>query len=519
MLSRIFKRKRPSIESLILWTKVKRIILGSVAISALLLAVAAPRSIDQGVQANTQSAPSLGTSPRFNFLGPAPDGSNQGDLEMLRVSNVTKRTDWVDPVSADIGDEVAFLLYFHNGVPGTVAHQTSVRVDIPSGVSNQIVAASYLWSQETPYITDTVVPGLGTIGLSGGTINLNTPARVEYMPGSTKLMTRDLNNLDNLIISDLPDGIATNSYGISIGDIAGCWQYSGFVYFKVKVLAPAQLVMDKFVSPAAANPDFSLKETEAAPGGEAIYRLRVRNDGQTVATNVAVVDHLPPLSAYVPGSLQIKDINGNLLGGGETIFTGGLALPDVLPGPAGLLTITYRVKLSPSFPAGWSHLVNLAILYVNNIEQDRDQATIHVFVGVPNLKIDKTVIGGPTFRLNDIVTYKITIANTGSADLPGLVVRDIIPKNTIPGLGSVRLGGQIVPSGDDIFTPAGLALGTIPVGTSADITLQVKIIGCPNNGEELINTAYASAQGIAPISSSAAISVIVPLPAFPDIIN
>ena len=72
--------------------------------------------------------PALGVKadgPRFNFL--------PGDLEMVRGVNVSNdEAVWKDPVTANAGQIVRGLVYYHNGMVDTVAQNTRVKVTIPS---------------------------------------------------------------------------------------------------------------------------------------------------------------------------------------------------------------------------------------------------------------------------------------------------------------------------------------------------------------------------------------------------
>ena len=85
----------------------------------------------------TETAKSADVStPRFNYLN--------GDYEMLRGAFTTDQN-WRDPVEANIGDRVAVLFYYHNGVLNSTAKHTTLRVDLPVAESTSIKLTSYLW--------------------------------------------------------------------------------------------------------------------------------------------------------------------------------------------------------------------------------------------------------------------------------------------------------------------------------------------------------------------------------------
>lgn len=455
-------------------------------------------------QPNFVSAEGVNT-PRFNFL--------PGDVEMLRAAKTTEST-WSDPVSANIGDKVAFLFYYHNGIVDSVAHHTKVRVDLPINESNQLVAKSWLWSQETEAISDTVVDGQ-IIGQSGATVNLPTDGRIEYVPGSTKWFPNRSETP-----TAMPDGITSNS-GLDIGDINGCWQFAGFVTFLAEIKGPAQLVMDKTV----AHPGDTTwrKEISANPGDSIAYHLGIRNDGGTTAEEVTVKDILPSYMTYETGTTFIytKD-HPEGVKQPDTLFESGISLPDLIPGNDGIVYVTYRTKISSNIPSGAWALNNVAKVFMKGIEQDQDQAKVTV-VASRGLVIDKKVSNGVSWveessaNLGDKIDYRIIIRNTGNIAIESVSVRDVLPVFTSYILGSTKVNGSTV--GDEIITSGGLSLSTLQPGQEAVIVFSVSTKGCPPvGGYTLTNTAYVKGLGFTEISDTA-ITKITVSPANDPIIN
>lgn len=427
-------------------------------------------------------------TPRFNFL--------DGDQEMLRVANVTQSGNWSDPINAKVGDRVAFLFYYHNGVLNSVAHNTKLRVDLPLTEGNQLKATSYLWSQETAAISDTVVDGT-VVGLSGATINLPESARIEYVAGSTKWYPNIKDN-PNETGRALADGITTNA-GVDIGGIDGCWNFAGFVTFLADIKGNAQLVLDKNV----AHPGESVWHDDiiANPGDSVVYKLGVRNDGDITATNVTVKDILPTHMTYEVGtSYYFTKAHPEGVKLPDTLFSSGVSLPDMVPGNDGITYITYRTKVNTNIPAGPWVLVNVAKVFKAGIEQDQAQAIVNV-TGIRGLVIEKTVSNGVSWveqnnlKLGDTVTYRIIVRNTGNTPLYNVNVRDVLPQfvNYIPG--STKVDGVKVVDG--IVASAGISIGNLAVGQQKVINLSGITTGCPPIGDyTLTNTAFAKADGV-----------------------
>ena len=450
-----------------------------------------------GLQAE-RIAKSAGT-PRFNFL--------PGDAEMLRVAKITDST-WADPINANIGDRVAFLFYYHNGVVDTVAHNTRLRVDLPIDQGTQLKATSYLWSDETAYITDTVVDGQ-IVGLSGGTINVPTNARIQYVPGSTKLFANG--SQTGVTIAD---GITTNS-GVNIGDIQGCWPYAGYVTFLADIYGQSNLVMDKKV----AHPGESTwhNEISANPGDSVAYHLGIRNNGNVTATAVTVKDIMPQYMTYETGTTYYyTQAHPEGVKLPDTIYTTGVSIPDMVPGDAGVTYVTYRATVSISIPAGSWELINTAKVFQNGVEKDQDQAKV-IVTAARGMVIDKKVSNGTswveenTAKLGDEVAYRIIIRNTGNIYANNVRVRDVLPVYVSYIPGSTKVDGTVVV--DNIITQNGLLIGNMAPGAQKVITLRGKIYGCPPvGGYTLTNTGYVWATSVTAISDTAITTVNVTAP-------
>lgn len=497
----IFKNPFLKIGSKIKSIKRSKLALLALAVLASVSLLSVPAQLAQKATADSNSG-----APRFNFLS--------GDQEMLQVAKTTD-TAWSDPISANPGDRVAFLLYYHNGTLNSTAHNVTVSVDLPLVESNQLVAKSWLSSDETAPITDTIVDGQ-IVGLSGATINLPTNSSIEYVPGSTRLFP---NNSQTGTV--MPDGITTTG-GLNIGSINGCWPYAGFVTFLADIKSPAQLSIDKSV----AHPGESdwHKEISANPGDSVAYHLSIENNGGQTAGNVTITDKLPDHMTYESGTTYIyTKENPDGVKAPDTIFSSGISLPDLTPGQDGMVYVTYRTQVVNVIPAGSFNLVNLAEVFMSGQKQGEDRATVKVSAE-RGLVIDKKVSNGVSWvnenraSLLDTLDYRIIVRNTGNITLNNVFVRDVLPVfvNYLPG--STMLDGHAV--SDDIVTSAGLSLGSLAPGQERVITLSGKIYGCPPiGGYKLINTASVRANDVTETSASAQTLISLTSPSTPKVNN
>ena len=478
--------------------KAKKFALLAVTSALLLFSIIGPSNLP-----NKAFGEGSGT-PRFNFL--------PGDLEMLQVAKTTDNV-WGDPINSNVGERVAFLFYYHNGMLNTTAHNTTLKVTLPTGESNQLVATSSLSSTETAPISDTIVDGQ-IVGQSGATIKLPSNGSIEYVSGSTKWFPEGTQTP-----TAVADGIT--GAGLNIGSINGCWPYAGFVTFLADIKAPIQpagLVLDKLV----AHPGESAwhQEITAHPGDDIAYRLGVINNGGTVANQVTVKDIIPSHMTYTPGTTFIftKD-HPEGIAAPDTIFTSGISLPDVMPGQENMIHVTYRTRVDMNLPAGTFNLINLAKVFMAGILKDQATAKVTV-MAERGLTIDKKVSNGvswveqSTAKLGDTISYRIIVKNTGNTPIDSVFVRDVLPVFVVYTNGSTKVDGTTV--GDAIITSNGLALGSIPVGGQRTITLSGSLHGCPPaGGFTLVNTAFGRATSVAEISDSASTFVNIGAPTAP----
>jgi uncharacterized repeat protein (TIGR01451 family) len=316
----------------------------------------------------------------------------------------------------------------------------------------------------------------------------------------------------------IADGITTNS-GVNIGDINGCWEFSGYVTFQADIYGQSNLAMNKQV--AHAGETSWHEEIAANPGDEISYKIGVRNNGDINATNVVVKDVLPSYMTYSVGTSRLyTSAHPEGVPLPDTLFTTGINLPDMIPGDSGVDYITYKTRISTSIPVGSWELINTAKVFQSGIEKAQDQAKV-VVVANRGLVIDKKVSnssGGwveqSTARLGDEVYYRIIVRNTGNIAANSVLVRDVLPVYVNYIAGSTCIDGAV--ASDQIITAGGLNIGNIAAGGQKVITLRGRIYGCPPvGGYTLTNTGYTWTSGITAISDTAVTIVNITAPSAP----
>jgi uncharacterized repeat protein (TIGR01451 family) len=471
----------------------------TVAVLALIGAILLPSNV-----LNSEATGSQSQTPRFNFL--------QGDSEMLVAANYTKgQANWADPVSgsyaANIGDEIVFRFYFHNGVLNSTATNTIARALLPNTVGTQHRVLSHLWSDQTQAITDTVVNGT-IVGYGAGfsEINLTTPGRLEYVAGSSKIW-RDNPDQNGVTI---PDGI-TSTNGINIGSISGCWEYSGYITFKARVKSAASIAIDKYVGYPGTGMSWDTILQNAKEGETVAWKIPVKNTGQTDALEVLVKDTLPATLTYIAGSTVYfgPDAPANGYQMPDGITGNGLYINNLKPGDANVVYFVFQTKIGTNLTygsGGTAELVNTATATYNN-QSVQDQARV-IVSGVSGMTIEKKVWNGSAWveqnniTLGQNIRYQIKIKNVGEVNLTGVVASDVIPVYTEYIAGSTKMNGNSI--ADGIASVNGISIGSIARGCEITLEFTVKTYGCPPVGDyTLVNTAYSRATNISAVSDTA----------------
>jgi len=345
-MNTILQRAKEKAKKLLTFkTKTKKMVF--LMVSAVILSLIIPTQISA-------------SGPKFNFL--------PGDYELLRGANASKgETSWHDPVNASINDAVAMIVYFHNGVVDTTAHNTKIKVVLPQNSSQTLVSQGYLWADNAAQISDTF------------TINASQKASLEYISGTTKIYKNGSQTGTNL-----PDGI-TSANGINIGDINGCWQYSGYVIFQVRVKGTTpDLTIQKTVADSSTQSGSQnwVKEDTANPGDVLAYRLYFNNPGNDTADNVIISDVLPGHVSYILGTTKLytnaTGTSGKALN--DNIISSGVGIGDLNPGAGNSGYIIFQAKIDSNLEAGTYVLINTAKIKADNVSEKQDTAKTTVVV-------------------------------------------------------------------------------------------------------------------------------------------
>ena len=254
-----------------------------------------------GIAAMLLSSPlSIAAGPQFNIFPITYTPALNKDLPLLDGRNATDGEGWSTSqsdhdagVNADPGDVVEFSVYYHNGMPNAdenTAINTLIRAfATPSlgstATTHRISASISAQNASTVSSSDSSRGGDVNIQVQGGQAQ-----SISLVPGSVVLFKDQGSNPQTV---NLPDTIFTS--GVNIGNIRGCFEFHGFVNFKVKVsqIVQGDLGIQKNVKNVTKGTGFNATEVSADPGDTVEYQILVSAQSNSVPS-VFVKDALDP---------------------------------------------------------------------------------------------------------------------------------------------------------------------------------------------------------------------------------
>ncbi len=212
------------------------------------------------------------------------------------------------------------------------------------------------------------------------------------------------------------------------------------------------------------------------PGDVVGYQITVVNSGGSLATAVALSDIVPEHTVIVAGSVAAV--------AGTVVSEDPVQVDLASLAPGATATVTFEVTLA-TLPAGVTEIANQAVVSSTELadvaSDDPDTAapgdpTVTPVAGNPELVAAKTdalladndsdAVPSP----GDVVRYTITVENTGGGGATGVVLRDLVPENTVLVPGSVTTTGTVVTE-----SPVEVEIGTLAAGASVEIAFDVTI--------------------------------------------
>ena len=148
-----------------------------------------------------------------------------GDQELLRMKNQTQGTvDWQDPISANAGDEIKFLVYYHCGTDDPAwstirAYNSIAKIEFPTSQQTVITTTGRISANNLTTVSNT------------GTINVSSPQKLNF--SGTAVWYHDGESYN--ITATVGNGYIEVNLGNIKCDRMDCYDNAGFVVFTAMV--------------------------------------------------------------------------------------------------------------------------------------------------------------------------------------------------------------------------------------------------------------------------------------------
>ena len=237
----------------------------------------------------------------FDSITDNPNYGDERNFVTIKDNINTGAGNWKDEITVANNGEYTVRMYVHNNAAANlnlVAQNVTAKFNVPTEAAKRVQIDGYLSSTNASptQIYDQAV------------FNSDSNFSLQYKAGSAQYT-------NNVFTSgtSLPDTLVSSGaqlgYDKMDGKIPGCFQYSGYVTFKVKAVTSNFDVQKTVRINGAADTTF--KESVAAKAGDKVdYQIYFQNTGGTQLQNVVIQDTLPKGVTYVAGSTYLHSSDG-----------------------------------------------------------------------------------------------------------------------------------------------------------------------------------------------------------------
>ena len=220
---------------------------------------------------------------------------------------------------------------------------------------------------------------------------------------------------------------------------------------------------------------------DADGSGTVDYTITVTNTGPATATNIEITDSLPTGVTYQSNSTS------------KGVYIGDVwSIVSLANGESATLTITASVNFSTETLTITNTATITAVDQPDSHTGDNsDWVQIFLNQGIPD-EADLSVlkdVSDHNPNEGNIITYTVTVTNTGPSDATGVVVTDTLPGLVTYNDNNGGSQGSVNDSGDPIIV---WTVGTLVDGSSAILTITVTV-SSGTAGSTITNTATATA--------------------------
>ncbi|HEX4960907.1 MAG TPA: hypothetical protein VF173_08720 [Thermoanaerobaculia bacterium] len=222
----------------------------------------------------------------------------------------------------------------------------------------------------------------------------------------------------------------------------------------------------------------SVLSGSAVPGAGLVFAVTVANLGNQAAS-VTLTETVPAHTTYDAAASSPWTCSGVAAGSSCTVSAGTLA------GGGSSTVFRFAVRIDSPLPAGVTQIANSACASIPAGSPVCDQVQVPSG-GSPRLVISKSRTSAPPAP-GGLVTYAVTVANTGDQDAAAVTLTERVPD------GTAFVAGSSDPAWSCSGTACTLTLPALAAGASAIRVFAVRVVSpLPGGLSQIANTACAS---------------------------
>ncbi|MGL6106928.1 beta strand repeat-containing protein, partial [Romboutsia sp.] len=377
-------------------------------------------------------------------IGTGGDNTNQVTTNISQAS--LDSTKEVSSSSATLGDILTYTIALSN--PGNVEVYNVKLIDtIPNGTT---LVPNSVFVNGVPDAGSPAPPSGLTIGtIAGGTITTVTfQVTVASVPNPNPIVNR-----------------SSSSYNFNVGTVVNTGSSGSNPV--LTTVSFGNLTSNKNASPAGIS-----------VGGTVVYSIVLKNTGISPVYNVTVIDTIADGASFIPNSVRINSVT---IPGVSPEPLAGLSVPTIAAGSTS--TVTFQVVVT-TIPASNS-LINEATTFFNYDLNPTTPISGTIPSNITTTPVNQGDIEAvkasdpSTATIGDVVTYIVSIENTGNVPVYNVNFIDTIPNGTTFVANSVKINDVTLP-GASPAPIAGVSVGTISAGTTTTLSFKVTIATLPS---------------------------------------
>ncbi len=291
------------------------------------------------------------TKVTFNSITNNPSIGDERNFVGIRET--TAANVWYDDMTVQQGKEYYVRMYVHNNAASSlnlVAENVTAKVNLPTTTGKSIRVDGFINSTNASPVEV----------YDHATFNSTSNFNLAYVSGSLKYE----NNVFGPNGTALPESIFTSTgaklgYDKLDGKIPGCFEYSGYVTFKVKpqIAQTTNFTLKKLVSKHGANQ--WVENYTAQPSEKVDFALTYQNTGTVQHNDVTFRDTLPTGLNYVAGSTTWNNATQKNVQTSDNLVNGiGINVGSYAPPANAWIIFSATVDAKDKLKCGINTLIN-----------------------------------------------------------------------------------------------------------------------------------------------------------------